>query len=93
MHATILTIEMRATEGDASLYGDEVRRTILCVSGVTDIRLQFRKNYLTADIRFAFETSEAATKIHRKLTASLKKLPFLTISRIDTNLTDIFGKG
>ena len=90
MKETIFRFELRVDSENLGAVLHDLKNQLGGIPGVLSIESESRESFISLAMRVRFGDSEAAMKLHRKLTRIIKGLEGVTISEVTTTLTDIY---
>ena len=91
MKQTVFQFWLRLTGDQSDQLVSRIVATIKAIKGVDEAEADLHDTSAALRVHARFPDSTAAKKLHRKLMTTLMKMDGVTITRVTTDLTDVFG--
>ena len=90
MKQTIFRFGLRFTADGPDLLSKQVEERIRAIKGVDNVDVNISHFSTELRVQVSFQNAEDAKKLHRKLVLSLLIIHGVSITRVTSNLTEVF---
>jgi hypothetical protein len=90
MKKTTIEFDLRVSGGNDDDCLSGLTSVLSALSGVAQITCERDAPFATLRVTVTFPDKSAAKRLHRKVMNTIKKTPRISITRITSNLTEIF---